>query len=232
MRIVLGLFSGVLGLLAGGFGLAYLFIFVAGPDRDGATAMAAVSTVGPVGAVIGFAVGVAMFVKFGLVRPKATDASGVPQKSLISRPFAFVVVAAVSGLAFWGWWELIRSPYLTRGYMTLDLQFRLPPGMALPADVKSIEIVLDEGGHTWLGRLDEDAWHGHQDDRLVILAKTTMAYKAWRRTITLSMPGVASQSWPLELGYDAEPTPGFTKWAPSRGSPGAIQLNYRLSAGW
>ena len=46
--------------------------------------------------------------------------------------FAVAVLALAGGLAWWAWYELIRSPYLTHGFMTLDLQFRLPPGMVLP----------------------------------------------------------------------------------------------------
>ncbi len=245
MRIVLGLLSGIVGMLAGWFGLAFLVMSLAGPDRDGGVAMAAFFNIGPLGALVGFGVGVFLFVKFGLVAPSAAPAAApsaepasaptpqaavAPAKRRISRPFAIAVVAIVGGLAWWGWYEFIRSPYLTHGYMTLALQFKLPADMAAPADAKDVQVLLDEGGHLWPGYLNDSAWHGHQGNRFVILATTTMMYKARRRTITLTMPGIPDQSWPLDLASDPDPTPGYTEWLPSRDAANAIELNYRLTA--
>jgi len=249
MRIVLGFLSGVIGMLAGWFGLAFLVIALAGPGPDGGTAMGAFFNIGPFGAVVGFGIGVWLFVKFGLVARRAATApapAAVPSAepaeapsvgtaearatSRVSRPFAIAVVAIVGGLAWWGWYELIRSPYTTHGDMTLALQFRLAAGMAPPADPKDVQIILDEGGHTWPRDLNANGWLGHQGDRAVILATVSMSYKAWHRTITLSMPGAPSQSWTLNLSYDPDPTPGYTAWLPSSSAADAIELNYRLTA--
>jgi hypothetical protein len=244
MRIVLGFLSGVIGLLAGWFGLAFLVIALAGPDRDGGIAMGAFFNIGPVGALVGFAAGIFLFVKFGLVAQPAAPAAAAPsgpagappgvavapKARRISRPFAVVVLAIVGGLAWWGWYEFIRSPYLTHGYMTLALQFRLPDGVAAPAASTDVRIVLDEGGNTWPALLNERGWRGHQDSRVVILATVTMSYKARRRTITLSMPGVREQAWTLDLPSDPDPTPDYTAWQPSSRAPDAIELNYRLTA--
>jgi hypothetical protein len=48
MRIVLGFLSGLLGLLAGWFGLAFPVIAVVGPDREGGVAMGAFFDIGPI----------------------------------------------------------------------------------------------------------------------------------------------------------------------------------------
>jgi hypothetical protein len=139
MRIVLGFLSGVVGMLAGWFGLAFRVIALAGPDRAG-VAMGVFFNIGPLGAFIGFGVGVWLFVKFGLVAqgaafattPSSEPASAsslavrvAPATARISRPFAVIVLAIVGGLAWWTCYEFIRSPYLTHGYTTLALQFRL-----------------------------------------------------------------------------------------------------------
>ena len=66
----------------------------------------------------------------------------------MSRPFAIVVVAILAGLGWWAWYELIRSPYLSHGFMTLEMQFRLPAGMPLPPDPAAVRITvraLDRG---------------------------------------------------------------------------------------
>jgi hypothetical protein len=243
MRIVLGFLSGIVGMLAGWFGLAFLVVELAGPDRDGGVAMGAFFNIGPFGAFIGFGVGVWLFVKLGLVAQDAahatapssepTDSPAVtaaPATARISRPFAVVVLAIVGGLAWWAWYEFIRSPYLTHGDMTLALQFRLPADMTAPADAKDVQIVLDEGGHRWPVYLNEAGWRGHQGNRAVILASASMMYKTSRRLVTLSMPGAPSQSWTLDLSSDPDPTPGYTAWLPSRDASNPIELNYRLTA--
>ena len=251
MRVIIGFLAGILGMLAGWFGLAFAFVALAGPDREGGVAMAAFFNVGPIGAVIGFIVGVLLFVKFGLtargaasaaapsLEPASAPSDGAaappPQRAASSpkrifRPFAVVVLTIVGGFAWWGWYEFIRSPYLTHGFMTLALQFRLPPDVAAPAEVKDIEILLDEGGRTWPGYVNEGGWLGHEGSRAVILATVSMEYKTSRRTVTLTIPGAPPQSWTLDLPSDPDPTPGYTPWRPSSGSPNAIELNYRLTA--
>ena len=244
MRIVLGFLSGVLGMLAGWFGLAFAVIELAGPDRDGGLAMGAFFNIGPLGAFIGFGIGVWLFARFGLVAQGAPSAAApspepasasspavavAPATARISRPFAVVVAAVAGGLAWWGWYEFIRSPYLSHGYMTLALQFRLPEDMAAPAEAKDVQIVLNEGKQSWPVELSEARWRGHQGNRVVILASVSMTYKTSRRVVTLSMPGVPSQSWTLDLSSDPDPTPGYTAWLPSRDVPNPIELNYRLS---
>jgi hypothetical protein len=117
MRVALGFLSGVVGMLAGWFGLAFLVIVLAGPDRDGGVAMGAFFNIGPLGALIGFGVGVWLFVKFGLVVQGASFATApssepanasspavtvAPPTARISRPFAVVVLAIVGSLAWWG----------------------------------------------------------------------------------------------------------------------------------
>ena len=243
MRVALGFLSGVVGMLAGWFGLAFLVIALAGADRDGGVAMGAFFNIGPFGGLVGFGVGVWLFAKFGLVEgasfaalssePASASSDGAavaPVTARISRAFAVVVLAIVGGLAWWAWYEFIRSPYLTHGYMTLALQFRLPADMAVPVEAKDVQIVLDEGQKRWPAYLNEAGWRGHQGNRAVILASVSMMYKTSRRVVTLSMPGAPSQSWTLDLSGDPDPTPGYTAWLPSLDASNPIELNYRLSA--
>jgi hypothetical protein len=218
MRILLGFLSGVVGMLAGWFGLAMLVISFAGFDRDGGIAMGAFFQIGPIGGLVGFAAGVWLFVKVGVARRR------------ISRPFAIAIIAIVGGLAWLGWYELIRSPYLTRGDMTLVMQFRLPATLEPPAEASDIGILLDEDGRTWPGYPSGAAWLRRDDGRAVILANVTMSYKTSRRVLTLSMPGAAAQSWTLDLASDPDPMSGSSGWLRSSPAPDAIELNYQLTA--
>jgi hypothetical protein len=236
MRFILGLLSGLIGMLAGWAGLALLVATLAGPDRDGGVAMGAFFDIGPIGGVIGFIAGVWLFTRIGIVRngsssPDAALPGAAPKRATrISYPFAVSVLVLVAGLAWWGWYELIRSPYLTHGFMALELQFRLPSGMTLPPNKEDVQIEVLEGqGHAIVGL--SERWHGRDGDRQVILASASLMYKTNRRTVSLSLPGVAPETWRLDLSSDPDPTPGFSPWRPSSSTSATkIEMNFRLRA--
>jgi hypothetical protein len=237
MRFIIGFLSGVLGLLAGWFALAALVVGLGGPDRDGGIAMGAFFNIGPVGALVGFVAGVLLFIKLGLVpqgpsSPDAapSDAAPAPPRTRVSSAFAVVVLLLTGGLAWWAWYELIRSPYLTHGYMTLQLQFRLPSGMALPPNATDVHIAVEEGQQHAEVMLSS-SWHGTDGDRRAILASATLSRKTSRRVVKLEFPGVPEQTWQLDLPSDPDPTPGYSPWRlPSGTSAPKIEMNFRLSA--
>lgn len=246
MRYLIGFLSGVLGSLAGWFGLAMLVIALAGPDRDGGIAMGAFFNIGPIGGVVGFVVGILLFVKFGLVARQASssgvtvpDAAGVavpgaaapaPEGRRVSPAFAVATLVIVGGLAWWGWYELIRSPYLSHGYMTLDLQFRLPPGMAPPPSSADVHITVEEGSQ-YAEAILGPRWTGTDGDRRAILAHATLSMKTRHRSVILALPGVQEQTWQIDLPSDPDPTPGYSPWrTASYNSNPKIEMNFRLSA--
>ncbi|GLR84235.1 GlsB/YeaQ/YmgE family stress response membrane protein [Bradyrhizobium iriomotense] len=232
MSVILGLLSGLIGALAGWSGLAALVIMLAGPDRDGGIAMGAFFNIGPFGGIIGFVVGVWLFTRFGLVRESVAPAetADAVHRTRISYPFAVTVVTIIAGLAYWGWYELIRSPYLTHGFMTLELQFRLPAGMALPPDKADVQIYVDEG-HGYAPVTVGELWHGHDGDRQVILASAALSYKTSRREVSLTLPDTPTETWRLDLARDPDPTPGYSPWRSGiGGGPAKIEMNFRLTA--
>jgi hypothetical protein len=237
IRFFLGFLSGVIGMLAGWFGLALLVISLAGSGHDGGGAMGAFFQIGPIGGLAGFVAGVLLFAKIGIVSqappsPDAerSDAARALARTRVSPAFAVAVLVIAGGLAWWAWYELIRSPYLTHGYMTLDLQFRLPTGMALPPDVADVQIAVEEGQQGAVVTLGE-RWHGTDGDRRVILARATLSRKTSRRVVNLELPGVPEQTWQLDLSSDPDPTPGYSPWRmPSSTSAAKIEMNFRLSA--
>jgi hypothetical protein len=241
MRFIIGAVSGVLGMLAGWAGLAMLVISVAGPDREGGVAMGAFFSIGPIGGLIGFVAGVLLFIKFGMVpqtRP-LTDAAvadvtlesaSQPVRTRVSLFFAIPVLAVAAGLGWWAWYELIRSPYLSHGYMTLELQFKLPAGMPLPSNESDVHITMTEGRQITTVSLGR-SWHGTDGDRRAILAKASLSMKTNRRVVTLEIPNVPEQTWVLNLSSDPDPTPGFSPWRLASGAPAAkIEMNFSLSA--
>ncbi len=236
MRFILGLLSGLVGMLAGWSGLAALVLALSGPDRDGGLAMGAFFNIGPVGGLAGLIAGIWLFNRIGIVRagvasPQAeTPDTAPPPRGQLSYPFAATIVLLAACIAYWAWYELIRSPYLSHGFMTLELQFRLPSGLSLPADKRDVQIEVEERGGYATVNLGE-RWRGHDGDRQVILATAELSYKTHHRVVWLTLPGMPTDSWRLDLSGDPGPTPGYTAWRASDNASGTnIEMNYRLSA--
>jgi MFS family permease len=255
IRLILGLLSGLLGALAGWAGLAYLVIATAGPDRDGGIAMGAFFGIGPIGGVIGFIGGVLLFIWKGIAREKSPSPLGQPftavpavsevaappkpTRTRLSRPFAAFVLIIAGGLAWAGWYEFIRSPYLTHGAdaeMTLALQFRLPPGVALPEHSDDIEIEVSDGdgrafmtyGEEWF---QNGRWFRRDGDRLILLASAELSKTTYRRAVRLKLPQASEQVWSLGMDSDPYPIPDYTSWrtADSASDP-KIEMRFRLTA--
>ena len=245
MRYIFGLLSGLLGMLAGWFGLAFLVVSLAGHDQDGGIAMGAFFNIGPFGGLVGLVAGIWLFTKIGIVRegaalPDVERSGALPdaqpsgtttrQRTRISRPVAVAILLIVGGIAFWGWYEFIRSPYLTHGFMTLDLQFRLPSGMNLPPTNDDVHVDVDEGQGHAVALLSE-SWRGHDGDRQVFLATASLMYKTSYRAVSLSLPGVPLEAWRLDLSYDPDPTTGYSPWRVGDGKPATkIEMSFRLRA--
>lgn len=234
MRFVLGLLSALLGALAGWSALAALVVALAGPDRDGGIAMGAFFNIGPFGGVAGLIAGIWLFIRFGLVRhtaPQPEANTAAPRLATrLSLPFAIPVVLIAAGLASWGWYELIRSPNLSHGFMTLALEFRLPAGATLPDKAEDVRIEVEEATGYANAMLPAN-WRAHDGDRKAIIASASLMYKTRHRAVSLTLPGLPTQSWPIDLPSDPDPTPGFSPWRVSREpSPTKIEMHFRLSA--
>ncbi|OAF11048.1 hypothetical protein [Bradyrhizobium neotropicale] len=235
MRFILGFLSALLGMLAGWSALAALVVMLAGPDRDGGIAMGAFFNIGPVGGVTGLIAGIWLFMRFGLIRNAAPPAAEAPDaaphpKTRLSIPFAVTVLLIAASLAWWGWYEFIRSPNLTHGFMTLELQFRLPAGMTLPDNREDVQIEVEEARGYATAMLPAN-WRAHDGDRAAIIATASLMYKTRHRVVSLTLPGTPTQTWPIDLPSDPDPTPGYSPWRiASEPSPAKIEMHFRLTA--
>ncbi|MDN5001052.1 hypothetical protein ACFQZO_09190 [Bradyrhizobium sp. GCM10027634] len=236
MRFILGFLSALLGALAGWAGLAALVVLLAGPDRDGGIAMGAFFDIGPIGGVAGFVAGIWLFVRFGLVRnaapePAAETSDAAPRRTTrLSFPFAATVVLIVAVLGYWGWYVFIRSPNLSHGFMTLQIEFRLPAGMSLPDNEQDVHIEVEEATGYANAMLPPN-WRAHDGDRKAIISTVSLMYKTRHRAVSLTLPDVPTQRWSIDLPSDPDPTPGFSPWrVASDASPAKIEMHFRLSA--
>lgn len=235
MRFILGFLSALLGALAGWSGLAALVVMLAGPDRDGGIAMGAFFDIGPIGGVVGLIAGIWLFVRFGLVRnatpPAAAETSdAAPSRTTLSFPFAVTVLLIVAVLGYWGWYELIRSPNLSHGFMTLQIEFRLPAGMTLPDKEEDVHIEVEEATGYADAMLPAN-WRAHDGDRKAIISSVSLMYKTRHRAVSLTLPGIPTQRWLIDLASDPDPTPGFSPWrVASELSPAKIEMHFRLTA--
>ena len=233
MRLILGFLSGLLGALAGWAGLAALIVLLAGPDRDGGIAMGAFFDIGPVGGVIGLIAGVWLFVRFGLVRAElpAETSDAAPQHApRLSFPFSATVALIVAILGWSGWYEFIRSPNLSHGFMTLQVEFRLPAGMSLPDKEEDVRIEFEEASGYANAMLPAN-WRAHDGERRAIIATALLMYKTRHRAVSLTLPDVPTQRWLIDLPSDPDPTPGFSPWrVANEPSQAKIEMHFRLSA--
>lgn len=236
MRVILGLLSALLGALAGWFALAALVIALAGPDRDGGIAMGAFFVIGPIGGVVGLIAGIWLFVRFGLVRnatpqPPAETSDATPHRTTrLSAPFAVTVLLIATILGYCGWYEFIRSPNLSHGFMTLQIEFRLPAGMTLPDKEEDVHIEVEEATG-YANAMLPAHWRAHDGDRKAIIASVLLVYKTRHRAVSLTLPDVPTQRWPVDLPSDPDPTPGYSPWrVAGEPSQAKIEMHFRLSA--
>ncbi|MBR0688011.1 hypothetical protein JQ612_05205 [Bradyrhizobium manausense] len=236
MRFILGFLSGLLGALAGWSALAALVVMLAGPDRDGGIAMGAFFDIGPIGGVVGLIAGIWLFLRFGLVRHAASQPpaevadAAPPHATQLSFPFTVTVLLVVAILGYWGWYEFIRSPDLSHGFMTLQVEFRLPAGMTLPDNEEDVHIEVEEASGYANAMLPPN-WRAHDGDRKAIISTASLMYKTRHRAVSLTLPGVPTQRWSIDLPSDPDPTPGFSPWrVASEGSQAKIEMHFRLSA--
>jgi hypothetical protein len=53
--------------------------------------------------------------------------------------------------------------------------------VAVPADTKEVQTLLDESRNCWRVQLNENGWRRRQGGQVVILATVSMSYEARRR---------------------------------------------------
>ncbi len=118
MRFVLGLLAGLLGMLAGWFGLALAIISFTGPGNAGGAAMGAFFGIGPIGGLAGLVAGIVLFRKYGIVRAAApteaaSEPGGDPSAAAAAEPgqvrpaVAAVLLLVTAVLIGWAWRELL-----------------------------------------------------------------------------------------------------------------------------
>lgn len=70
MRFLLGLLSGLVGLVAGWAAVAAIAISLTGSGHDGGGAMAGFFQIGPIGGLAGFVIGAWLFAMTGIARKR------------------------------------------------------------------------------------------------------------------------------------------------------------------
>lgn len=114
--------------------------------------------------------------------------------------------------------------------MTLEFEYRLPTGMILPDNKEDVQIEVEEARGYATALLPAN-WRAHDGDRVAIIASASLMYKTRHRLVSLTLPGIPTQSWPIDLPSDPDPTPGYSPWrVASAPSQAKIEMHFRLSA--
>lgn len=218
MPYFLALLAGTLG--AGmGFALGAAIAAALAPALgisgfEGASGYFAVFMGGPIGALVGLVLGpVLVFRRHGH--------RGVgPVAARVALVAAGVAAIAAAGLAaFW-----VMRPVLNANGPPPQLVFeiRLPPGVA-PGAADGVRTELQTSRNRMPGNLD-----GLREEagRAVVAGRVDMYYRAWRRTLVLTMPDKTDVLFDLRLGLSPAHTRTFGGWQPADhiAEPGTQQV--------
>lgn len=137
LRAIIG---GIIGLVAGYFGAAYLSGIVMGwfgvSDFEGQRGMAAVFLFGPIGGLIGLVGGIVLGLRTGGKQPV--------RRTLRHAGIAVLAILAIAaaGLAI-QYYSVPRPLEYDGAGAALEFELRAPAGFALPSDANAIEVTLD-----------------------------------------------------------------------------------------
>lgn len=210
MSILRAIIGGVVGLVAGYLGAAFLSSVVMGwygvSDFEGQRGMAAVFGFGPLGGLIGLIGGIWLGLRLGGRQPigKALRNAGI---ALLA-----IVAIAAAGLAIQYYSVPQRLEY-EGASASLEFELRAPVGFALPADRGAIEVTLD----TDLNQ-QSATWHDpalRQDGAWQILSGTTELYfRTSRRLLVFRFPDGRDRIFKPRLAARPDPDQGWSDWRP------------------
>jgi MFS family permease len=221
MRVFLSCLAGLVGLIAGWAGVALLVLLPSGGgDQALGKAVTFFLLIGPIGGLAGLILGVWLANVW------------LNRKGRASWLYTVVILLlAVEVVGLWRSFQPLPPPPDTNPVMTLELQFRLPPDMALPPRPSDVRIEVAEHWQAFEWARLSEPWHGQEDGRLVIFATiSTQTRPTEGRAVKLTLPGPLVGYWSLDL---RDPISDLSPWRlPNTSSNDMkVEMRYRLHAG-
>jgi hypothetical protein len=221
MTILRAVIGGIIGLLVGYFAAAFLSGIVMGwlgvSDFEGGRGMAAVFGFGPLGGLLGLAVGIWLGVRRGGTQPvgKTLGRAGI---ALLA-----IVALAAGGLALYYYSIPHRLEYDEAG-ASLEFELRAPAGFVLPDDPNKIEVTLDtdlnQQPATWT-----DPTLRQDGDRQILSGTVELYYRTSSRLLVFRFPDGQDRIFRLGLAAKPDPADGWSDWRPVDfvGQPGQAE---------
>ncbi|HEX6120768.1 MAG TPA: hypothetical protein VFZ03_15070 [Dongiaceae bacterium] len=221
MSILRTVIGGILGLVLGYAGAAFLSSIVMGwygvSDFEGARGMGAAFVFGPMGALLGLIGGIWLGLRLGGKQPvgKALKGAGIA--------LAAIVAIAAAGLAIQYNSVPHRLEYDQAG-ASLEFELRAPAGFALPDDPTMIEATLD----TDLNQ-QPAVWHDpalrHDSDWSILSGEVELYYRTSQRLLVFKLPDGRDRIFRPALSARPDPEADWSDWRPVDfiGVPGQSQ---------
>ncbi|HSE75526.1 MAG TPA: hypothetical protein VLB05_13485 [Dongiaceae bacterium] len=210
MSILRAVIGGILGLVLGYAGVAFLSAIVMGwygvSDFEGGRGMAAAFVFGPAGGLLGLIGGIWLVLRVGGKQPmgKALKGAGIA--------LAAIVAIAAGGLAIQYYSVPHRLEYDQAG-ASLEFELRAPAGFALPADPAGIDVTLD----TNLNQ-QPAAWHDtalrQEGDWQILAGEVELYYRTSQRLLVFKFPDGRDRIFRPALSARPDPGQGWSGWRP------------------
>jgi hypothetical protein len=208
MSVLRAVIGGIIGLLVGYFGAAFLSSIVMGwfgvSDFEGGRGMGAAFVFGPLGGLLGLIGGIWLALRRGGKQPvgQALKHAGI---ALLA-----IVAIAAAGLAIQYYSVPHRLEYDQAG-VSLEFELRAPAGFALPEDPYKIEVTLD----TDLNQ-QPAIWHDpatrRESDWTVLSGVVELYYRTSQRLLVFRFPDGRDRIFRLGLAAKPDPGQGWSDW--------------------
>ncbi len=209
MGVIWAMIGGIVGAVVGFIAAALLSGIIMGwagvSDFEGERAMTSALFFGPMGGLLGLALGIWLALK--RARGSVSLGAFARQGSL-----AVLGIVAVIGLALFIVWQSQdhRLTYDGAG-ATLEFQVRAPAGYPLPAESGAVDIDLDTQSTRMSGYLDS-AWLHRDDDWAVMSGGVELYLRTAHRLLVLRLPDNRDRLFRLRLPSKPEPSEVWSDW--------------------
>jgi hypothetical protein len=201
LAILAALIGGGLGFLLAAAAASALAPVLGISSFEGAAGYFAVFLGGPIGAVVGLALGPIL-----VLRRAGHRRAGALFPRVVLAIFGAVAIVAAGLGVFWTMRPLVNpngpAPLLV-------FEIRLPPSVAAPPSAADSPVELQ----TSRNRMPATMQSGRRDgDREVLAGRVELYYRTWQRTLVLTMPDKSDVLFDISLGLTPEASKSFGPW--------------------
>ena len=234
LAILAGIAGAVLGWIVAAFG-AFLIMQAMGVSQmEGAAAMAAFFTLGPIGGLVGLILGVWLTVRL-------RGGKAAAGRTLAYSALAIVAAVVLVPGAFWLYINATNELVTSGNVRPAELEFeiRLPASSSLPQQPDAVQIELHTSKNVMPATMKKDS-PVKDGDRMVLRGSVTLYFRVSDRFLVMKVAGEPDRLFTLKLRANPPATKELGGWErvafiadkssqPRKGGPGDdYEVRYRV----